>query len=129
MAPHERPTANALTSADTLWSDQYVLISMTADETAFDQLLAVVADPTRWRILNMLAAEELCSTHLQELLGAKQTLVSHHMKVLRDADLIETSPCGRFTYFRLRPGALDNLGAAMATLADASHQDPPRRAC
>ena len=105
-----------------------MLISTAAD-TAVDELLPVVTDPMRWRILHLLAVEELCSTHLQEALGAKQTLVSHHMKVLREAGLVDTAPCGRFTYFRLRPGALDSLGAAMQSLADAAHSTPARRAC
>jgi ArsR family transcriptional regulator len=94
-----------------------------------DDLLPIVADPTRWRILQLLAREELCTTHLQDLLGAKQTLVSHHMKVLRDADLVDTAPCGRFTYFRLRAGALDAVSEAMRALAAASHELPARRAC
>jgi ArsR family transcriptional regulator len=92
-------------------------------------LLPVVADPTRWRILTLLAEAELCTTHLQEMLGAKQTLVSHHMKVLREAGLVDTAPCGRFTYYRLRPGALDGLRDALGGLADASRTEPTRRPC
>jgi ArsR family transcriptional regulator len=94
-----------------------------------EQLLPVVADPTRWRILTLLAEAELCTTHLQEMLGAKQTLVSHHLKVLREAGLVDTSPCGRFTYYRLRPGALDGLRDAIGALADASRAEPARRPC
>ena len=89
----------------------------------------MVADPVRWRILTLLAAEQLCTTHLQDLLGAKQTLVSHHLKVLREAGLVETEPCGRFTYYRLRAGALDGLAAAFAGLAEASRAQASRRAC
>jgi ArsR family transcriptional regulator len=105
-----------------------VLIPTVADVTA-EQLLPVVADPTRWRILTLLAEAELCTTHLQEMLGAKQTLVSHHLKVLREAGLVDTSPCGRFTYYRLRPGALDGLRDAIGALADASRAEPARRPC
>lgn len=94
-----------------------------------DGLLPIVADPTRWRILHLLAREELCTTHLQDLLGAKQTLVSHHMKVLRDAGLVDAAPCGRFTYFRLRAGALDAISEEMRALAAASREPPARRAC
>lgn len=105
-----------------------MLVSTDADANVVG-LLQVVTDPIRWRILHLLVAEELCSTHLQEILGAKQTLVSHHMKVLRQAGLVDTAPCGRFTYFRLRPGALDGLGSALQSLAEASHRTPARRAC
>jgi ArsR family transcriptional regulator len=105
-----------------------VLISTVADASV-ERLLPVVADPTRWRILTLLAGAELCTTHLQELLGAKQTLVSHHLKVLREAGLLDTAPCGRFTYYRLRPGALDPLHAALGSLADAGRAEPVRRPC
>jgi ArsR family transcriptional regulator len=105
-----------------------VLISNSTGATV-DELLSVVADPTRWRILTLLADAELCTTHLQEMLGAKQTLVSHHLKVLRDAGVVDTEPCGRFTYYRLRPGALDGLRDALGGLADASRVEPGRRPC
>jgi ArsR family transcriptional regulator len=105
-----------------------VLISTVADVSP-EELLPVVADPTRWRILTLLADAELCTTHLQDMLGARQTLVSHHLKVLREAGLVDTAPCGRFTYYRLRPGALDGLHGAIAVLADASRAEPSRRPC
>lgn len=91
--------------------------------------LAAVAEPMRWRIVSMLAVEEMCATHLQAELGAKQTLVSHHLKVLRDAGLVSTAPCGRFTYYRLSPGALDALRDAVAGLSAASYHTPARRPC
>lgn len=93
------------------------------------RLLPVVAAPMRWRILTLIAGQELCTTHLQELLGAKQTLVSHHLKVLREAGLLDTRPCGRFTYYRLRAGAFDALGEAVAGLAAASRGPIETRAC
>ncbi|PPK95421.1 ArsR family transcriptional regulator [Kineococcus xinjiangensis] len=101
----------------------------TSAEEGTAELLQVVADPVRWRILTLLAGEQLCTTHLQDLLGAKQTLVSHHLKVLREAGLVDTEPCGRFTYYRLRPGALDGLAEVVAGMAAASRGDVDRRAC
>lgn len=92
-------------------------------------ILPVVADPMRWQILCLLAEQELCTSHLQELLGAKQTLVSHHLRVLREAGLLRTEPCGRFTYYSLRPGALDGLSGTVADLAAASRREPLRRPC
>ena len=93
------------------------------------ETLATVADPMRWRILTLLADAELCTTHLQALLDAKQNLVSHHMKVLREAGLVLTEPCGRFTYYRIKPGALDSLHDAMGLIASASHAVVPKRPC
>lgn len=96
---------------------------------SLEQRLSALADPLRWRIVTLLAVEELCTTHLQAELGVKQTLVSHHLKVLRDAGLVETAPCGRFTYYRLAPGALDHLRDAVAGLSAASYHAPARRSC
>jgi ArsR family transcriptional regulator len=108
--------------------NQRVLMTDEVDR-ATDVLLAAASDPTRWRILHLLAAEELCTTHLQDELGLKQNLVSHHLRVLREAGLVDTAPCGRFTYYRLRAGALDDLGDAVRSLASAARATPARRAC
>ena len=99
------------------------------DVDASPALLHALGDPTRWRILQHLATEELCTTHLQELLDTKQPVMSHHLRVLRDAGLVLTEPCGRFTYYRLRPGALDDAASQLAALASATHRAPERRSC
>jgi ArsR family transcriptional regulator len=59
--------------------------------------------------------------HLVEETGAKQTNLSNHLKVLREAGLVDTEPCGRFTYYKLRPSALDGLADSLADLARAAH--------
>lgn len=92
-------------------------------------VLRLIADPVRSRIVELLAAEQLCTCHLQDALGAKQTLVSHHLRVLREAGVVETAPCGRFTYYRLRPGVFDGAAASLAALSAASRTEPPRRPC
>ncbi|TYB49807.1 winged helix-turn-helix transcriptional regulator [Actinomadura chibensis] len=83
-------------------------------------VLRVLADPLRARIVSLLAVEALCTCHLVEETGAKQTNISNHLRVLRDAGLVDTEPCGRFTYYRLRPEALDGLAAHLGELADAA---------
>lgn len=92
--------------------------------------LRAVADPMRWRILELLAREELCVCHLVETLGATQPLVSHHLKALRDAGLVTTDRYRYWTYYRLRPDALVALGQQLAALAGTA---PPvgeaRRPC
>jgi len=93
------------------------------------EVLRLLADPMRAAILERLAGEELCTCHLQDELGAKQTLVSHHLKALREAGLVTTEPCGRFTYYRLTPGAFDGVRDALAALAAAAASDLPKRAC
>jgi len=91
--------------------------------------LRMLADPVRAAILDLLAAEELCVCHLQEELPAKQTLVSHHLRALRDAGLVESEQAGRYTYYRLSPGALREVQQALDDLAVAGRTGRPRRPC
>jgi ArsR family transcriptional regulator len=82
--------------------------------------LRAVADPMRWRILELLAAEELCVCHLVETLGVTQSLVSHHLKTLRDVGLVTTERYRYWTYYRISPDALTALGEALVGLARAA---------
>ncbi|MEU9330966.1 metalloregulator ArsR/SmtB family transcription factor [Streptomyces canus] len=95
-------------------------------------LLRVLADPLRLRIVTLLAKETLCSTHLIEETGARQTNLSNHLKVLREAGVVETEPCGRFTYYRLKPEAIAALAGQFADLADsarATAENNVKRSC
>lgn len=83
-------------------------------------MVRALADPTRARIVRLLAAESLCTCHLVEETGARQTNVSNHLRVLREAGLVASEPCGRFTYYRLRPEAFDALEAQVGELAAAA---------
>lgn len=78
----------------------------------------------------MLADEQLCTCHLTELTGARQTNVSNHLRVLREAGLVEAEAAGRFTYYRLRPEALTALAGHYAGLAErAERARQIRRPC
>ncbi|MER8035143.1 ArsR/SmtB family transcription factor [Streptomyces hydrogenans] len=92
------------------------------------ELLKVLADPLRLQIVNLLARETLCTTHLVEETGARQTNLSNHLRVLREAGVVETEPCGRFTYYRLRPDVIEQLAGQFAGLAATAraHADSKR---
>ena len=95
-------------------------------------LMRVLADPLRLRIVTLLAKETLCSTHLIEETGARQTNVSNHLKVLREAGVVETEPCGRFTYYRLKPDVVAALAGQFADLAEtarATAENNVKRSC
>ena len=74
-----------------------------------------LAEPLRWRIVELLATEELCVCHLVEELDVPQPLVSHHLKVLRDAGLVDSERFRYWTYYRLRAEALTHLAAHVGT--------------
>jgi ArsR family transcriptional regulator, arsenate/arsenite/antimonite-responsive transcriptional repressor len=75
-------------------------------------VLKVLAEPTRLRLLSLVAAHqdsEECICNLTELVGVSQPTVSHHMKLLVDVGLLEREQRGKWAYYRLIPGALDSL--------------------
>jgi arsenate reductase (thioredoxin) len=86
-------------------------------ETLPGELARALGDPLRWRIVELLSTEQLCVAHLAEELEAAQPLVSHHLKVLREAGLIEPDRYRYWTYYRLRPGAMVRLAATLGLLA------------
>ena len=66
-----------------------------------DALFAAFADPTRLRILNVLAAGELCVCDVVELLALAQPTVSRHLAHLRRAGLVEATREWKFAHYRL----------------------------
>jgi ArsR family transcriptional regulator, arsenate/arsenite/antimonite-responsive transcriptional repressor len=94
--------------------DADVLSDEEAEATA--ELFKALGDPTRVRIVNMLAnsAEPVCICTLIGPIGLSQPTVSHHMKKLLDAGLVEREQRGKWAYFNLVPEAMRKL----ATVAD-----------
>lgn len=90
-------------------------------------MLKALAEPLRWQIVQLLASEELCVCHLVEELGVAQPLVSHHLKVLRAASLVETERYRQWVYYRLRPDALAALADEVGGLAAGDRRSDERR--
>lgn len=83
-------------------------------------IVRAIGDPLRWRIVEALAAEELCVCHLVDDLGVPQPLVSHHLKVLRDAGIVESERFKQWTYYRLVASRLADAGRELALLSRTS---------
>lgn len=92
-----------------------------------DDILAALAEPTRLRIVEMLAHEELCVCHLTSELYLSQPLVSHHLRVLRQVGLVEGERHRYWTYYRLRTDALRRAGAQLCRLAESAPPAAGRR--
>jgi ArsR family transcriptional regulator, arsenate/arsenite/antimonite-responsive transcriptional repressor len=91
--------------------------------------LRVVADPARLRILGMIAArpgQEACGCELTHPLGLSQPTVSHHLKVLHEAGLLERERRGRWAYYRLNPEPLRLLRGALMPEATPAAAGSPR---
>ena len=99
---------------------------VTRDAAPAGAAARVLGEPLRWRIVRLLATEQLCVAHLAEELGVAQPLVSHHLKALRAAGLVERDRYRYWTYYRLRPAALRALAGELEALALAA---PTGMAC
>jgi ArsR family transcriptional regulator len=73
-----------------------------------------LADPTRVAIVNCLStAEEVCVCNLTATFDLSQPTISHHLKILREAGLVEFTRRGTWAYYRLIPEAIDALRGAL----------------
>jgi ArsR family transcriptional regulator len=89
-----------------------------AEAEVLAKRFAALADPTRLRLLSLIAARpagEVCACELVEPLGKSLPTVSHHLKVLREAGLIEGEKRGTWVWYRAIPAALDDLRTTLAT--------------
>ena len=89
-----------------------------AEADALARRFKALADPTRVAIVNRLAAaDEVCVCDFVAALDVAQPTVSHHLKILREAGLVESSRRGTWAYYRLVPEA---VGALRETLGGAA---------
>jgi ArsR family transcriptional regulator len=93
-----------------------------------DRLLRLFADPLRARLVSLLAAEQLCTCHLADATGALPSAVSNHLRQLKEAGIVASEPCGRYTYYRLRTEPLEAVATQFAALAQAA-AGAPKRPC
>jgi ubiquinone/menaquinone biosynthesis C-methylase UbiE/DNA-binding MarR family transcriptional regulator len=75
---------------------------MRANAEAVVEWLRAAGEPTRLRVLALLAREELAVTELVQILGHSQPRVSRHLKLLSEAGLVERFPDGAWVFYRLR---------------------------
>ena len=79
-------------------------------------LLKALADPVRLRLLSLVAShedQEACVCDLNDAFDLSQPTISHHLKVLYEAGLLDRSKRGVWVYYRSRPQALADLGALL----------------
>jgi ArsR family transcriptional regulator len=81
--------------------------------SGFDAL----GDPARLAILSELQRETKCGCELAPKLGMTPNLLSYHLRILREAGLVESSRNGRRIEYRLRPKGLEELTVELVRLA------------
>jgi ArsR family transcriptional regulator len=82
------------------------------------ELFRALADPARLAILATLARaeHEVCVCDFTSGLGLNQSTVSHHLKILKEAELVDSIRRGTWGYYSLRTGVRDRLEAALAAV-------------
>jgi ArsR family transcriptional regulator len=86
------------------------------------RIFKALSDPVRLRLLSLIGAHaggEACVCELVDAFELTQPTISHHLKVLREAGLISSERRGTWVYYRVRPGALEQL-AGLFTAAPQS---------
>src|ERR1051326_7448800 len=80
-------------------------------------LLKALADPVRLRLMSLVASHpggEACVCDLNDAFDLTQPTISHHLKVLSEAGLVDRDKRGVWVYYRARTGALASLAALIA---------------
>jgi ArsR family transcriptional regulator, arsenate/arsenite/antimonite-responsive transcriptional repressor len=93
------------------------LIQPAEAETLADGFKAL-ADPTRLRLISLVAAHEdaeACVCDLTDPVGLSQPTVSHHLKILVDAGILTREQRGKWAYYRLVPEVLNVLASLITT--------------
>ncbi|MFF4705360.1 ArsR/SmtB family transcription factor [Streptomyces sp. NPDC001288] len=82
------------------------------------KLFKALGDPVRLRLMSMIASSgeggEVCVCELTPAFDLSQPTISHHLKLLRQAGLIDCERRGTWVYYRILPGVLDRLAAFLA---------------
>jgi ArsR family transcriptional regulator, arsenate/arsenite/antimonite-responsive transcriptional repressor len=87
-----------------------------ADPAVLLERLQALAEPTRLQIVERLAGGECCVCDLQGALDAAQSRLSFHLKKLKEAGILEDRREGRWAYYSLVPGALDEVMEGLGSL-------------
>jgi ArsR family transcriptional regulator len=88
----------------------------TADLSIITRQFRALADPTRLRIMDLLRGGERCVCELTDALEAGQSLLSFHLKTLKDAGLVTDRRDGRWAYYSLNPDAFTQIEAFVGGL-------------
>jgi ArsR family transcriptional regulator len=79
-------------------------------------LFKALSDPIRLRLLSLIAAsDEVCVCDLTDAFDVTGATISHHLRVLREAGMVEARRVGTWAYYRVRAEALDLLGGLLST--------------
>jgi ArsR family transcriptional regulator len=89
-----------------------------SEAEALASMLKVLADPARLQLVSVIATQpdsEACVCNLTEPVGLSQPTVSHHLRLLHEAGVLDREQRGRWVYYSIRQGALDRVASVFST--------------
>jgi len=87
------------------------------------KVFKALSDPTRLRIFMLLLERELCVCELVFILKMEQSRISHQLRILRDADLVEDIRDGKWTIYRILEKTKENLRALFDKIFNENFSD------
>jgi len=91
-------------------------------------LFAAFADPTRLRLLNLIAGREVCVCYLVEVLRQGQPKISRHLAYLRRAGIVAARREGKWMHYRLATPRGEAPASILASVLDTLRQNPQLQA-
>ena len=86
----------------------------------FESTFKALSDPTRRRILELLRTGEKSAGELAAHFGTTNATISHHLSVLRDAELIDDEKRGKYIYYSLNTSVMGDIYAWVAGILEGS---------
>jgi ArsR family transcriptional regulator, arsenate/arsenite/antimonite-responsive transcriptional repressor len=88
-----------------------------------DRLFRALGDPTRLRLLNLMAEQEICVCYFTQVIGAPQPKISRHLAYLRKAGIVSARREGKWMHYKLAAPSRPLVAAILKSVLDALKQD------
>jgi ArsR family transcriptional regulator len=92
-----------------------------------DRLFRALGDPTRLRLLNLMAEQEVCVCYFTEVIGAPQPKISRHLAYLRKAGIVAARREGKWMHYKLAAPPDPYAAAILKSVMEALKQDTQLR--
>jgi ArsR family transcriptional regulator len=88
-----------------------------------DQIFRALGDPTRLRLLNLMAGQEVCVCYFTEVIGAPQPKISRHLAYLRKAGIVSARREGKWMHYKLAAPSSPSVASILKSVLAALEQD------
>jgi ArsR family transcriptional regulator len=97
---------------------------------SLDRLFRALGDPTRLRLINLMAEQEVCVCYFTEVIGAPQPKISRHLAYLRKAGIVTARREGKWMHYKMASPSNPDAAAILKSVLDAlGHDKELQRDC